>query len=239
MQFENFNVKIEKKRNINDPDLAFETIMDAIVTQELAPNQKVSENVFNEQFDISRSISRNLMERLISRHILIDVSPRVTRVSPLALIDVKQNFLLRKMLLPKTFAIAAANINSEAYTAIDTKLGEMDTFESRNSLLNNLKLNKELNLIVCEYSRFPLMSDFVLQLEYIAMRVYWVYTKMTGTFPFSKEQHQRVFDAIRSKDTDVIEKVVFSMLNQTEERIINAILSSDHIMKQSLLVPST
>ena len=45
----------------SDARKAAELIMDAIVTQKLAPSQKVSENIFSEMFGISRTISRNLI----------------------------------------------------------------------------------------------------------------------------------------------------------------------------------
>ena len=43
---------------------AYEIIMDAIVTQKLAPSQKVSENILTDMFEISRTTARNIMEQL-------------------------------------------------------------------------------------------------------------------------------------------------------------------------------
>ncbi len=65
-----------------DPASAYDVIMDAIVTQKLAPSQKVSENILTEMFDISRTTARNIMEQLTAQQFLVSVSPRITRVAP-------------------------------------------------------------------------------------------------------------------------------------------------------------
>ena len=99
-------------KSSGDYDAAYDAIIDAIVTQKLAPSQKVSENVFTDMFGISRTTARNIMERLTAQQFLVSVSPRITRVASLTLLDVKQNFALRKMLQPNIMAMAAPFIKA-------------------------------------------------------------------------------------------------------------------------------
>ncbi|MEQ8935489.1 MAG: hypothetical protein RIE56_06835, partial [Amphiplicatus sp.] len=103
----------QKTQSGADAGATYEVIMDAIVTQKLAPSQKVSENVLTEMFDISRTAARNIMEQLTAQRFLVSESPRVTRVAPLTLMDVKQNFAMRKMLQPHIFSMAAPQIDFE------------------------------------------------------------------------------------------------------------------------------
>ncbi|MFC3096146.1 GntR family transcriptional regulator [Alteromonas sediminis] len=229
---------MKKQDVINDIDNAFEKIMDAIVTQTLAPEQKVSESILNESYGISRSISRNLMERLISKQILVDVSPRITKVSPLRLHDIRQNFLLRKMLIPSVFGIAASNVNIDEISELASMLHEELEVENDDIALQKLKVNKDLNLIIARHSEFPLMVDFVQQLEYIAMRVYWIYIKSKAAFPFSQDQHLKIFEAMQSRDTAHVKATVLDLLTQTEETIMNAILTDEKLINQSLIVRS-
>ena len=98
---------------VADADGAYEMVMDAIVTQRLAPSQKVSENILNAMFGISRTASRNLIERLTAQQFLEVVSPRITRVAPLTLMEVKQNFALRKLLVPEMAALSAVRLEFE------------------------------------------------------------------------------------------------------------------------------
>ena len=167
----------------SDARKAAELIMDAIVTQKLAPSQKVSENIFSDMFGISRTISRNLIERLIAKQFLVSVSPRVTIVAPLTLLDIKQNFTLRKVLLPAIFSLTAANVDFARLRELNKEIEEMQPIEDDDTALQLLKKNKELNLILCERAGYPLMIDWARQLEDTAMRIYWLYLKTQKRFP--------------------------------------------------------
>ena len=136
---------------------AYEIIMEAIVTQKLLPSQKVSENILSDMFGLSRTISRNLIERLMAQQFLVSLSPRVTQVAPLTLMEIKQNFALRKILLPEIAAISGANIDFRQLNNLNDKLQNLLTAQDDQSALKFLKINKELNLTLCYPAQYPLM----------------------------------------------------------------------------------
>lgn len=228
--------EIKYDNKINDLDVASDIIMDAIVTQRLAPGQKVSENILSDSFGISRTISRNLIERLIAKHFLTTVSQRVTQVSTLTLLDIKQNFILRKTLLPEIFSLAATNIDHEHLMALNSRIDGLLPVTGDDEALEVLKTNKQLNIGICESSRYPLMLDWAEQLEDMAMRIYWLYIKTTGYFPYSSEQHATIIDIVKGGDTAAIRRALHDMLAQTEDRILNAIFSHESLATQNLTV---
>ncbi|WP_417449406.1 GntR family transcriptional regulator [Kordiimonas sp.] len=220
----------------NDARKASELIMDAIVTQKLAPSQKVSENIFSDMFGISRTISRNLIERLIAKQFLVSVSPRVTVVAPLTLLDIKQNFTLRKVLLPAIFSLTAANVDFEKLKHINKEIEGLQPVTDDDGALMLLKKNKELNLTFCENAGFPLMIDWARQLEDTAMRIYWLYLKTQKRFPYSSDQQGMTIDVMKSDEPTRIKTVMHDILTQTEERILNTIFSNDQFYTQDLTV---
>ncbi|WP_417460427.1 GntR family transcriptional regulator [Kordiimonas sp.] len=220
----------------SDARKASELIMDAIVTQKLAPSQKVSENIFSDMFGISRTISRNLIERLIAKQFLVSVSPRVTVVAPLTLLDIKQNFTLRKVLLPAIFALTAANVDFEKMKRINKEIEELQPIKDDEAALNLLKKNKELNLIFCENAGYPLMIDWARQLEDTAMRIYWLYLKTQKRFPYSADQQGMTIEVMKSDEPNRIRTVIHDILTQTEERILNTIFSNEQFYTQDLTV---
>ena len=220
----------------SDARKAAELIMDAIVTQKLAPSQKVSENIFSEMFGISRTISRNLIERLIAKQFLVSVSPRVTIVAPLTLLDIKQNFTLRKVLLPAVFSLSAANVNFSRLRDLNKEIEKMQPVEDDDEALLLLKRNKELNLILCENAGYPLMIDWARQLEDTAMRIYWLYLKTQKRFPYSSDQQGMTIDVMKSDEPNRIRTVIHDILSQTEERILNTIFSNEQFYTQDLKV---
>ncbi|MFC3051614.1 GntR family transcriptional regulator [Kordiimonas pumila] len=223
---------------IHNPDVhdAYEQIMDAIVTQKLAPSQKVSENVFSDMFGISRSISRNLIERLTAKHFLVSMSPRVTLVAPLTLLEIKQNFTLRKILLPEIFALGAQNVDYEALNTLNKQISSMMPIKDDASALQVLKTNKQLNMLLCENAGYPLMQDWAQQLEDTAMRIYWLYVKVNKTFFYSKEQVEMSFSVMKNEEPARVRKVMYDILSQTEERILNTVFSHEQFYTQDLKV---
>jgi DNA-binding GntR family transcriptional regulator len=226
---------IEDLQN-SDARKAAELIMDAIVTQKLAPSQKVSENIFSDMFGISRTISRNLIERLIAKQFLVSVSPRVTIVAPLTLLDIKQNFTLRKVLLPAVFSLTAANVDFARLRELNKEIEAMQPILDDDTALALLKKNKELNLLLCENAGYPLMIDWARQLEDTAMRIYWLYLKTQKRFPYSSDQQGMTIDVMKSDEPNRIRTVIHDILSQTEERILNTIFSNEQFYTQDLKV---
>lgn len=226
---------IEDLQN-SDARKAAELIMDAIVTQKLAPSQKVSENIFSDMFGISRTISRNLIERLIAKQFLVSVSPRVTIVAPLTLLDIKQNFTLRKVLLPAVFSLTAANVDFARLRELNKEIEAMQPILDDDTALALLKKNKELNLLLCENAGYPLMIDWARQLEDTAMRIYWLYLKTQKRFPYSPDQQGMTIDVMKTDEPHRIKTVIHDILSQTEERILNTIFSNEQFYTQDLKV---
>ncbi len=220
----------------DDATDAYRAIINAIVTQKLAPSQKVSENIISEMFGFSRAISRNLIERLIAKQFLVSISPRVTQVAPLTLLEIKQNFMLRKMLLPEIISIAAARIDFDAVHALNAEIQAIFPIENDEAALKVLKSNKRVNMLLCENAGYPLMLDWVNQLEDTAMRIYWLYVKANKSFPYSTQQHAASIDVIKSEEPARISTVIHDMISQTEERILNTVFSHPQFYTQDLKV---
>lgn len=219
-----------------DAESAYEAIMDAIVTQRLAPRQKVSENVFSELFGVSRSVARNLIERLVAQHFLVPVSARVTTVAPLTALEIKQNFALRKILIPPAWTQAAPYVDYEALQKRNREIQQMHPIEDDATALRILKMNKALNLEVCSRTDYPLLLDWARQLEDTAMRIYWLYIKINQRSPYSSEQQDMIFNIMRGYEPARIRVAVHETLTQVEERVLNTIFSSEQFYTHDLTV---
>jgi DNA-binding GntR family transcriptional regulator len=187
-------------------------------------------------FGISRTIARNLIERLIAQQFLVSLSPRITQVAPLTLLEIKQNFTLRKIFLPEMVSLAGAKSNFEELNRLNDKIQKMLPIKDDHSALQVLKANKELNLAFCYPSGYPLLCDWARQLEDTAMRIYWLYVKTNKSFPYSSEQQDMLFEIMKSDDPKKIRKTTLDIILQSEERILNAIFSHEQFYTQDLLV---
>lgn len=227
-----------EKANGADPSLAYELIMDAIVTQQLAPSQKVSENILTEMFDITRTTARNIMEQLTAQQFLVSISPRITRVAPLTLLDVKQNFAMRKMLQPNIFALAAPHIDYEKCLELNEAVAHKGQILDEDAALAVLKANKQFNVFVAQQVKYPLLIHWISQLEDTTMRIYWLYVKMKRTMPFTWDHQRELIEAMRNDHSQEIREQTHKILSKSEERVLDAIFLHDQLYKQDLRVPS-
>lgn len=219
-----------------DSERAYDAIMDAIVTQALAPSQKVSENILSDMFQISRTVARNLMERLVAQHFLVSVSPRVTQVAPLTGLEIKQNFALRKMLLPNICTQAAAYVDIDDLHRRNEEIVALHPIDSDAKALRILKLNKAINMAMCEKTGYPLMVDWARQLEDTAMRIYWLYIKARNSSPYSGSQQAAIFDIMRGFDPARVRMAIHDSLSQTEDRVLNTLFSTRQFYTDDLKV---
>lgn len=229
---------MKKAPNGSDSGAVYEDIMDAIVTQRLAPSQKVSENILTEMFDISRTTARNIMEQLTAQQFLISISPRVTRVAPLTLLDVKQNFAMRKMLQPNIFAMAASQVDFDELAKLNNAISHKGMINDDRMALKLLKANKHFNVFVAQQVKYPLMIHWLSQLEDTTMRIYWLYVKMKRVLPFTWEHQRELLDAVKNDHADEIREQTHKILSLCEERVLDAIFLHDQLYTQDLRLPS-
>lgn len=226
-----------KNQNGADAGATYEVIMDAIVTQKLAPSQKVSENVLTEMFDISRTAARNIMEQLTAQRFLVSESPRVTRVAPLTLMDVKQNFAMRKMLQPHIFSMAAPQIDFEELVALNEAIAHKGAIVDDAMALKLLKANKQFNVYVAEKIKYPLLIHWISQLEDTTMRIYWLYVKLMKALPYTWEHQSELVEAVRNDRAEEIHEHTLKILSVCEERVLKAVFMHDQLYTQNLRAP--
>ncbi len=230
---------MKKAQNGIDADDAYNEIMDAIVTQRLAPSQKVSENILTDMFDMSRTTARNIMEQLTAQQFLVSISPRVTRVAPLTLLDVKQNFAMRKMLQPDIFAMAASQVNYNDIVSLNDAIFHKGPIKDDRVALKLLKANKRFNVLVAQQTKYPLLSHWVRQLEDTTLRIYWLYVKMMHVLPYTWEHQRDLLDAVKSDHSEDIRVQTHKILSLCEERVLNALFLHDQLNSQDLRAPGS
>ena len=212
-------------------------LKDAIICQKLAPGQKVTETGLAEMLSTSRTVARSLMEQLIVQDFLVSVSARMTRVSPLTVVSIKENFLLRRMIMPELIAMSISNVDLDAMAKMNQRISSIKVnTDDDDQVLELLRLNREFNLMLIEGSKYRLPLAWARLLEDMAMRIYWIYVKQHGKLPFSASQHESQIKAMQDDNPKRVESIVRKTLNQNEERILNAVFSSEHFYTHDLVV---
>ena len=227
---------IESGRSTDEKSLRRQ-IKDAIVCQHLPPSFKVTENVITEMFHTTRTVARSLIEQLTAQNFLISVSPRVTRVAPLTVFSIKENFVLRKMLMPELTAMSIRHVDFEAATSLNNIISDSRVDPGNDSeVLELIRKNREYNLTLSANVKYQLPIAWAYVLEDMAMRVYWLYVKQHGELPFNPRGHETLIEAMRDDDSERVRTIVREILEQNEERILTAVFSNDQFYSQDLKI---
>jgi DNA-binding GntR family transcriptional regulator len=212
----------------------FDRIMDAIVTQRLAPGQKVSENILTRMFGISRTAARNAMEQMTAQQFMVSNSPRITRIAPLTLRDVKENFTIRKMMEPSILSMISPQIEEAEFRRRNDAIFHEGPIETDEDALRLLRANREFNVYIAQQSQFQLLISWIRQLEETTMRIYWIYIKLTKSLPYPWEQHRSLLELVKNNQTDEIRRHTLMMISSCEDRVLHAIFTHGKLNAHSL-----
>lgn len=212
----------------------FDRIMDAIVTQRLAPAQKVSENILTRMFGISRTAARNAMEQMTAQQFMVSKSPRITRIAPLTLRDVKENFTIRKMMEPSILSMISPQIEEAEFKRRNDAIYHEGPIETDEDALRILRANREFNIYIAQQTQFQLLISWVRQLEETTMRIYWIYIKLTKSLPYPWEQHRSLLELVKNNQADEIRRHTLMMISSCEDRVLHAIFTHGKLNAHSL-----
>ena len=212
----------------------FDRIMDTIVTQRLEPGQKVSENILTRMFGISRTVARNAMEQMTAQQFMVSNSPRITRIAPLTLRDVKENFTIRKMMEPSILSMISPQIEEAEFKRRNDAIFHEGPIETDEDALRILKANRNFNLYIAQQTQFQLLISWVRQLEETTMRIYWIYIKLTKSMPYPWEQHKSLLELVKNNQTDEIRRHTLMMISSCEDRVLHAIFTHGKLNAHSL-----
>jgi len=212
-------------------------VKDAIISQKLAPGQKITETGLAELLSTSRTVARGLIEQLTAQSFLVSISPRMTRVSPLTITSIKENFMLRRMILPELISASITSVDMDDLSALNKAIETMNVDkDDDDQVLDLLRLNRKFNLMLFAGSKYQLPVSWAKLLEDMAMRIYWIYVKQHGKLPFSATQHENQIKAMQEDDPKRVQAIARKILTQNEDRILSAVLSSDHFHSHDLIV---
>ncbi|MEM9421367.1 MAG: FCD domain-containing protein, partial [Pseudomonadota bacterium] len=215
------DLEISTNPSLKEEDDLCRKIKDAIVCQHLAPSEKITENVITERFDTTRTVARSLIDQLTVQNFLVSISPRVTRVAPLTVMTIKENFLLRKLLMPELTAMSTRHVNFDVAEKLNQHMTRVKVNKDDDGkILALLRKNREYNLNLVAGLKYDLIFSWAQLLEDMAMRVYWLYVKQHGTLPFSANTHQAALDAMKKDEPDIVRSIIRDILNQNQERVL-------------------
>ena len=140
-------------------------VSQAIVEEELAPGEAITEQSLSESFGVSRGPVREAL-RILEKEGLVEIVPRQgTRVTRLTVDEVNQVFELRSVLLGFCAACAARSKDVECLGILRDGCAQLeDNLNSKNSLNVHTEISARMNEALVAASKNNRISQTVFQL---------------------------------------------------------------------------
>lgn len=161
------------KRPGNVVDGVVETLRERIVSGQIPPGARLSQQQLAEEFEVSRTPLREAMQRLATEGLLVGEPNRGMAVAPVELSDVEDAYALRLLVEPATVAAIADSVTEKDLRSMEDALAEMGAAGISTRVFQDAHLRYHAVLL----ERYPQYADTLIhQLHmtiYRQQRVYF------------------------------------------------------------------
>lgn len=185
----------------NSRTLALETIREKIITLEILPGTRLSENELAEQLGLSRTPIRESLI-LLAEEQLVYVVPQVgTVVAPILLAEIETAQFVRESLELAALTESLARVTAQDLTHLNAIVDAQRIADSRKSLSGFFTLDEEFHAALMAVSGHGSAWRTVAQAKAHLDRARHLSLSFTGMAPLIDE-HQLIVDGLAAGDSD-------------------------------------
>ncbi|MDQ3657558.1 MAG: GntR family transcriptional regulator [Chloroflexota bacterium] len=220
----------------NRPDVsqsteAYDVIRAAIINWELPPGEQVTEMHLSIRTGFGRASVRAALARLSHEHLVITIPRRGYQVAPITFKYVTDVFGVRLVLEPAAAKQVAARGDSAIADQLDA-INERCRYEPGPYDAARYRLaNKEFHVAMARATGNDRLADItsaslddlqrILYLPQVAMET----DRVASTW----DEHERIIDAIRRRDSDAAEQAAFAHVELNKVMLIDLLIGTSEI----------
>jgi DNA-binding GntR family transcriptional regulator len=177
-------------------------LRDSIVSGELEPNQRVTQDSVARRFGVSRIPVREALRELSSEGLVVlepDVGARVSALDTTELVEV---YRMREAIEPMMIADAACAISSEQLADVRVTKDKSERAAEKGDTGSYIELDRAFHTKLLEASGCPRMLEVTRGLWQTTQRYRRVYTFLPDRLEFSVMEHRLILDAIERRSPD-------------------------------------
>ena len=193
----------------NNTDLAYECILDQILSWDLKPGDKLLQENLSKNLDMSRTPIRDALIRL-ERENYLEKNGTGFQVCSFQIRDYFELCEYRLVIEPKAAFFAARNIMDEQMERLSRNMEEQRKNAGRD-LRKSMALDNEFHNIIAEASG----NSYILETvnSYQSRKIFNYQFALQGeTYKFVKNKHEAIYDAICRRDEKAAEEAMISHL---------------------------
>ncbi len=204
-------------------DTAYKYIYNAIMLYELKPGQMVVEQDLSSQLGISRTPVREALRQLEQEGLVRHIPSRGTFVEDLTVQDIEEIFQIRILLEVSALKNAIAEVTDEELDSLEKELLDLseERIQEKKIKEDYFRSDRALHTMIMRYSRNSRMISFHRHIEAQMERLRRVSSLTPMRLSKSRQEHQSLISALRSRDLDRATDALLIHLNNVKESSLN------------------
>lgn len=204
-------------------EIVFESIREAIIDGKLKPGERVMEVQLAEKLGVSRTPVREAIRKLELEGLLI-MEPRkgayVTDVSLKDLVDVLE---VRSSLEGLAASLAATRASEEEIEVLKEKAAQFKECIEKNDVQGMINKDTEFHEAILQAAKNKKLTSIIESLREQLQRFRVTYFTEYNMTTYLASEHQKVLDAIESRDPDKANEYAQQHIENLEKYIVSHI----------------
>ena len=204
-------------------NVAYEYLLNALMSYELKPGQVIVEQEISDQLGISRTPVREAFKQLESEGLVRHFPARGTFVTDLTVQDVEEIFQLRELFELTALKSAISRITDAELDYVEGQLRYLDDKRSEDPTTREkfYHSDRELHLLIMKYSGNSRMIKFHKTLEAQLERLRRISSMTPMRLSKSRQEHLDILYALRTRDLISATKYLSIHLQNIRESTLN------------------
>lgn len=214
--------------------IALEKLKEAIIENQLAPGQEVTESQLAERFDMGKAPIRFALATLTQEGLVNPQSRRGYVVAPLTMKDIHDVWAIRQILEQEAVRLAAGNIDRKNLEELDKECKKGYTPGDSASLKAYISANKEFHLAISRSSGNQRLTKIMeQQIDHMTRMLFLGVVVSDASAPF-EHGHSELVAALDEGDGDKAAAIVEEHLKTSLDGVLNAVMQSTTLMEVNL-----
>lgn len=188
-------------RGTSRKEEAYARLKAAIISGELGPGEKLSENDLSQNLSISRTPIREAFRQLQMEGYITVISNRGAFVSKLPTDEIEDTYDVVSILEGYSAELAAKNINAEKLKNLKTLQRELLVCASHKRYREYMEKNTVFHRFITQMSGNHILAKTVTELRSRVFRYRFTSVTIPGFLDRYAADHDKIIEAIRNKDS--------------------------------------
>ena len=215
-------------------EIAYEKIKEAIIVNELAPGQEVSESQLAERFAMGKAPLRRALASLTQEGLVQPQSRRGYVIEPLTMKDIHDIWDVRLLLETEAARLAAGNVDERYLKGLDRVCKKGYIHGNRATQRAYLSANREFHLAICRSSGNARLAKILEQLIDHMSRMLFLGILVAQSAEHWEHGHTELVIALVNGDGEKAAAITKEHLESSRESVLNALMKSPALMQVNL-----